>query len=165
MARASRAYLSGAIVFLALTAPAVPAQDRGVIIDPDSPAGTEYAIPLEQARRDAAGADAVPPSGGAGEPLFGAGITPARQARAADAGGDGRGSRPSTGAGAGAGRDETPNADSESGTNGPSGSTAAVAAAAGDGGSNTVLSVGIAAAVLAVGLVAGLAFRRTLGNS
>jgi hypothetical protein len=129
-----------------------------VFIDPDSPAGTEYAIPLDQARRDANGGDAVPGRGGAGEPLFGAGITPGRQARRAGAGGDARGSRDS----AGASRDQTgkPGSDSKSGA---SASTAAIAAATGEGGSETLLTAGIAAAVLAVGLAAGLAFRKALG--
>jgi hypothetical protein len=137
----------------------VSAQDGGVIIDPDSPAGTEYAIPLEQARREAAGGDAAPGPGRAGEPLFGAGISPGRQARSADGGGDGRGSRPR----AGASRDQTPKAGSDS-KPGATASTAAIAAAAGDGGSETLITAAIGAAVLAIGLVAGLAFRRTLGN-
>ena len=160
MVRATREYLPVAIVFLALTAPAVPAQERGVIIDPDSPAGTEYAIPLEQARRDAAGPNALPRPDGAGESLFGAGITPSRQARPADAGGEARRSRQS----AEERRDQTPKGGAESRTD-PSASTAAIAAASADGGSGTLLTAGIAAAVLAVGLAAGLAFRRTLGNS
>ena len=131
-----------------------------MFIDPDSPAGTEYAIPLDQARREAAGGNASPGSAPTGEQsLFGAGITPGRQARRADAGGDARRSRQP----AGASRDQNtkPGSNPKSGA---SASTAAIAAATGDGDSVTLLTAGIAAAVLAVGLAAGLAFRRTLGN-
>lgn len=72
----------------ALVAP-VAAQD-GVVIDPDSPAGKEYALPIEQARRDAsagkptgAGAAGVTSQAGSatrtgGTPLFGTGISNAR---------------------------------------------------------------------------------------
>ena len=65
--------------------PAV-AQEDGVHYDPDSPAGKEYAIPLQEARRVGGNDDAqvAPPSGtgsggsgGADETLFGAGVTAA----------------------------------------------------------------------------------------
>ena len=154
------AHLVTTIALLTLAAPAASAQEGGVFIDPDSPAGTEYAIPLDQARREAAGGNASPGSAPTGEQsLFGAGITPGRQARPADGGGDARRSRQP----AGASRDQNtkPGSNPKSGA---SASTAAIAAATGDGDSVTLLTAGIAAAVLAVGLAAGLAFRRTLGN-
>jgi hypothetical protein len=140
-----------------LAAPAASAQERGVFIDPDSPAGTEYAIPLDAARRDAAGGKAGLGSAPAGaQPLFGAGIAPRseeRPARRDD-------SRRSTRQGGAENGDEERSSETRS----PGGSTAAVAAAAGEGNSDTLLTVGVAAAVLAVGLAAGLAFRRTLGD-
>jgi hypothetical protein len=72
------------------------AQGEGVHVDPNSPAGKEYALPLEEARRNAA------PSGqgsagatDSGNPLFGAGITRDGSDRgedlAAGAGGGGNG--------------------------------------------------------------------------
>lgn len=56
------------------------------MVDPDSPSGKEYAIPIERARKEAAGGNggAPAPSGGATAPrvapLFGVGI-PIKQAR------------------------------------------------------------------------------------
>jgi len=49
------------------------AQEPGVQVDPESPAGKEYGIPLEQARRGAGGAT----GGAVGNEAFGAGVTPA----------------------------------------------------------------------------------------
>ena len=50
-------------------------------VDPGSPAGKEYAIPIERARRDAAGPQKLAPSAAptqtAAVPLFGQGIKPA----------------------------------------------------------------------------------------
>lgn len=43
-----------ALIALLLASPA-GAQEPGVTLDPDSPAGTEYALPLDQARVDASG--------------------------------------------------------------------------------------------------------------
>ena len=66
------------------------AQSDGVHIDPESPAGKEYALPLESARENAspnlAGGGSSNPNGdsrGAGAnpaPLFGAGISPRKAA-------------------------------------------------------------------------------------
>ncbi len=105
------------MLMLACLAWAVPlaeeraaAQAPGVIADPDSPAGKEYALPLDDARGDAAGPPGSSGSGGGGRtgagagggagagagggagvgtsgggpsPLFGAGITPPQSAGAA----------------------------------------------------------------------------------
>ena len=67
-----------AIVALA-AAPHAQAQGEGVVVDPDSPAGKEYAIPLEQARDTTSSEDAK--RDGAPADLFGAGVTPARPGR------------------------------------------------------------------------------------
>ena len=51
------------------------ARDDGVFVDPDSPAGTEYAVPLEQARQEATGTSGAGAAGISGDqPLFGVGI-------------------------------------------------------------------------------------------
>jgi hypothetical protein len=76
-----------AIAFLILPSPAVAQTDDGVHIEPDSPAGKQYAIPLEEARSEGAGEPGgapggVPPrgnpasaaSGSEAAPLFGEGI-------------------------------------------------------------------------------------------
>jgi hypothetical protein len=155
------AHLVLAVALLTVDAAAVSAQEDGVFIDPDSPAGTEYAIPLDQARREAAGGGTTTQGRAEnGQPLFGAGIAPRseaprNEAKGASATGDARGGgarKPRA-----AGVDKTPRPGSNAGA-----STAAVAAAAGDGGSEGLLTAGIAAAVLALGLAAGLVFRRAL---
>src|SRR3954453_14526123 len=84
-ARAIVALVAFAWTFAA--AGAVAAQEPGVTLDPDSPAGKEYAIPLDFHRAAAAGRDAV--EGGA-QPLFGVAIKPA--AAGARGSGGGRGS-------------------------------------------------------------------------
>jgi hypothetical protein len=67
-------------VTVALVAPApAPAQDDEVYINPDSPSGVEYDLPLERARRGAdpereAGADVARQSQSA--PPFGSGVGP-----------------------------------------------------------------------------------------
>jgi hypothetical protein len=148
--------LVAAVTLLTFDAAMVSAQEDGVFIDPDSPAGTEYAIPLEQARRDAAGGGPTTRGrAGDGQPLFGAGIAPRSEAKGESAIGDasGGGARKARAAGV----DKTPRPGANAGA-----STAAIAAAAGDGSSEGLLTAGIAAAVLALGLAAGLAFRRAL---
>lgn len=62
-----------------LAAPGVTvAQDDDVFVDPDSPTGHEYDIPLERARRDATSKpDANTPYRSRNAPLFGEGIEPA----------------------------------------------------------------------------------------
>ena len=154
-------------VCLILAAPAV-AQEDGVFVDPDSPAGKEYAIPLEEARRHGAGGGAP----GASQPLFGAGIERATQAvERASAGGGAGGS--ASGGGAAKARGNGDNG--KNGSNGNSGSSeasgsdqavqrsAAIKAAAG-GSSDGLITAAIVALVLAAGLLAGVALRRTLGS-
>ena len=71
--------LAGAVSLAAVVAlapaPQAGAQGAGVVVDPDSPAGKEYAIPLEQAR-DTTSSPAAKRDGAPAE-LFGAGVTPA----------------------------------------------------------------------------------------
>lgn len=65
-------------VFAALLVPgaafaSAPALQPGVHVDPGSPAGKEYQIPITAARGQAAGGSSV---GSANPPLFGVGVTP-----------------------------------------------------------------------------------------
>ncbi len=93
-------------VMLWLVWPGAAAASSGVVVDPDSPAGKEYAIPLQQARREAA-AGKEAPSGGSGVaavdqngqghvPLFGVGISPRDPAGAESTGGPKSSSRRSS---------------------------------------------------------------------
>lgn len=86
--------LAAAVVFVL-----VPSQQqaiaKGVFFDPESPAGKEYALPLDQARNEAAGTQSDGPAGEKAH-LFGEGIS-------------GQGSGPSaSGGGTGANRTGTP---------------------------------------------------------
>src|SRR4051794_5178988 len=63
-----------ALAWALAAAGTVGAQEPGVTIDPDSPAGKEYALPLDAHRAAAVGRDA---GEGVPQPLFGVGITPA----------------------------------------------------------------------------------------
>lgn len=169
-------------VACALAAPSTGAAREPAQLDPDSPAGVEYELPLDQARRDAApdagggagggGPGAGPRSGSEGPaPLFGTGIT-----RKASPSGGGQATadeaerrrqvvkspeRASGDSGdpgaAGAGGEDA--ACPRAGDSAPClGSTAAT-----DGGSSTDLILGgIALAVVVTGGVLGLALRRGL---
>jgi hypothetical protein len=169
----TRSVVAFLIASLALPA-AAQAQGRGVFVDPESPAGKEYAIPLEEARRHGApGADPRPGSGDAGPPLFGYGIQRAPGGSAAGGGsaGDGsagsrRGGEADGAAGRGGGRGAGKAADGEvlgaqeSAREGRADSMAIEAAA--QGGSDALLTAGIAGTVLAVGLLVGFGLRRVL---
>lgn len=84
-------------VLLGATAPAF-AQEEGIILDPDTPAGKEYAIPVDQARREAVGESGGARVSGGGTrasagALFGQGIRRVRGGgvrRGAASGGGGR---------------------------------------------------------------------------
>jgi len=66
-----------ALLTLALIAPTAVAQEDGVTVDPDSPAGKEYALPIDQARRDAAnGGGNASPGLPRPTPAFGVGVRP-----------------------------------------------------------------------------------------
>src|SRR5215207_7689413 len=73
VSRSLRALLAAVLAMIWL-APAARAQEEGVFVDPGSPTGKEYAIPLDSARRQADpsgdGAGGAPESA----PLFGSGI-------------------------------------------------------------------------------------------
>jgi hypothetical protein len=173
-------------IFIALLAlpPAAAAQRGGASVDPDSPAGTEYAIPLEEARRQGAGggepgADGRAGGGARGAPLFGEGIEPAPSGQ-----GSGGGSAGGDGESGSAGGRLAPNGDglapngggeaghavgkarerrvSETDETARDRRDAVALQAAADGGSDTLVTAGIAAGVLAVGLLVGFGLRRLL---
>src|SRR3954462_8470902 len=79
------------IVGASATAGPVAAQEPGVTIDPGSPAGKEYGVPLDVQRAAAIGREAVQ---GVAQPRFGGGVTRygagARSAAAARSGAGGR---------------------------------------------------------------------------
>lgn len=67
----------GALAVVAALACAAPAQGDAPQVDPDSPAGTEYQLPLDRAREEAgagAGADRSAKAPGGAAPLFGKGV-------------------------------------------------------------------------------------------
>ncbi|MDQ4048605.1 MAG: hypothetical protein M3131_04370 [Actinomycetota bacterium] len=132
--------------------------------DPDSPAGVEYQLPLEQARKNARGSGSRGDGAGrgGGSPLFGAGIMPVKASGGAQDRGSGAGepasdagSRDSDARGAG-GADGDP----ESATIGPS----TLGGPDEGGGSAGLRIAGIALAVLLVGLLLGLLLRRGLSE-
>lgn len=147
-------------LLLLVATPSAAAQEDGVFVDPDSPAGKEYAVPIDQARGEAAGGGNRPPGE---EPLFGEGIEPAAGGSGNKDAGGGAGDKGQQGSkregskreGDASGGD-APQSSSDLGQ-----SSTAIEAAAADG-SDGLLSAGIAAAVLAVGLLAGFGLRRLL---
>jgi hypothetical protein len=169
----TRALIALLIALLAL--PATARAQRGVFVDPDSPAGTEYRIPLEEARRLGSGDEqrrtGEGRTGTSGQPLFGAGIERAPSAARPGGGSGGSGGggdatgEPAGGANGsvepGAGKRGEAKAVREEETSGR-GSSMAIEARAGGDGSEMLANVGIAGAVLAVGLVGGFGLRRLL---
>ena len=146
--------------------------------DPDSPAGVEYELPLDQTREDLSdeggGGDRGSRDGGSlagggrsdAAPLFGAGISPAGSGPPGD--GTGVGVRSSTdqaqaddrnrgGAGSGSGASGGSAADESVGPT--------IAEASADRGGTGLLIPGIALAVLLAGGLIGLALRRGLGQA
>src|SRR5665811_253655 len=71
--------LAGLVVLATLGALAASGQRAvakgGVHFDPDSPAGKEYALPLDEARDEAVGEGQPDGASGASAPLFGVGIS------------------------------------------------------------------------------------------
>ena len=161
----TRSVIALFVVALALP-PTAQAQGPGVFVDPESPAGTEYAIPLEEARRHGApDAEPRPRGGDAAPPLFGEGITPAPGGPAAGAG-SGDGGEPGAGGGRGGDPGARKAADGEvlgaqEAAPDRRRSSMAIEAAA-QGGSDALLTAGIAGAVLALGLLVGIGLRRGL---
>jgi hypothetical protein len=137
---------------LALTAPA-QAQDPQV--DPDSPTGTEYQLPIDRAREQAGGGSGASRGGSQGTgppgeppPLFGAGVEEKRQPT-------GRRTKP----GSDSSPARTADVEPELGSSTPA-RVRAQAPAPDSGGSGLVAIGGGAAGVLLLGGLVGLAWRR-----
>ena len=140
--------------------------------DPDSPAGVEYELPLDQTRKDLSDGGKGPGSGGGDNgaspgsaggdgddgaaPLFGAGIS-----REAASGGEGGGQNPSDGGRTKSGTEAGgPSADGEQGDSDP----AVTKASTGDGGFTGLLLPGLVLLVILAGGAMGLLLRRGLGS-
>ena len=139
-------------VSLALATPAA-AKDGAPKVAPDSPAGTEYQLPVDHARNKGSSGGGSSPSSGTpgGAPLFGAGV-------------EARTPRPATkrqrAAGAAPARTKRPSAD-RTGRPATTPATIRARAAAPDGGGGGLLAIGAGAAgVLLIGGLAGLALRQ-----
>jgi hypothetical protein len=135
-----------ACLFATGTAQAVP----GLTVDPESPAGVEYAVPLDQARNNhgggGGGSDATGGATGTPEPvLFGSGITPPGK----DGSGGGGRKNDDGGAGKGSGT-------AKGGRTNAGGTTVQAAASYGA----TAPIAGLIGAILVVGGGLGLAVRR-----
>ena len=142
-----------ALVTLGLLAGAgqAAAQSDGVHVDPDTPAGKEYALPLDKARQDVAPNSGAQGSDGGGDTeLFGAGIT--KQ----DGGGKGGGG---DGAAAGGSNGEGERGSSQSPALTDTASVAKAGASTDSGISAGLLTALIALGVLVVGGAAGLSLR------
>ena len=138
-----RAFVLTACLAVLAAAPApAGAVEPGVHVDPGSPAGKEYALPLEQARREAAG-------GAGGE------VSSSNSAQRGRSKLFGEGIKKKAGGG---GRNARDRAKRKAGAPARLGVPASVS----PGGSSTLTDVGIALAVLAAAAAAGFGLRRAL---
>ncbi len=138
------------------------AADKGVHVDPGSPAGKEYAVPLDQGRHQGAGAPGAPGGGGPGGPAAGGGAGHGGHGAGGAQGAAGSSGKAHHGAGGSAGGTKTAGSPAASsslfgqgitpnGSGHPSNAAALQAAEKGRGGSGLAWTVGIAAAVLLLG--------------
>jgi hypothetical protein len=169
---ALRASLALGICLLA--APSAGATPPGVHVDPSSPGGKEYAIPLDQARNDATGGGGGAQSpgssngGGSGTHLFGVGVG-GSGGNSAGGGSAGGGSASGSGSGSAShGSKRGGSSHNRSTGAGPRGSTGParlsalnLAAATPEAGPQTPLLVlGASAGVIFAGVLLGLMLRR-----
>ncbi len=140
---------------------AAGAQDASGRYDPESPAGKEYAIPLEDARSDAGGGSPKGRGGtseGGAPPLFGAGVEPAAGEGGDAGGGSGSAGKPEDRPGRGSG-DAPARGDSSPPSTAPQGTEVRRSSVPpGDSAEPTALLIGFGA--VALGLLAGVAMRR-----
>ncbi len=167
--RAGTAWLIAfaALLPFALAGPA-SAQEEGVHVDPDSPAGKEYEIPVEGARRDYSGKRSSDRGSsrvrGARRTasLFGAGISP--RGGSTDRVDNGGGGADSTGrgneAGEGRGASGAAGSSDDGGPSAPDRARGVATAASVDEGGAPLTMGGIVLAVVILGGALGLALRR-----
>lgn len=142
--------LVGLAACASAASPASSVAANGVHFDPDSPAGKEYALPLDQARNEAAGEEGTEEIGSGGEsaesaPLFGKGVSRGG-AEAAQPNGGATGS--------------PPDGQAAPGGNGGSGGASAAGELTDEGEGYSVLAgIGLVAVVVLAGLGLGLALR------
>ena len=155
--RLRRSAIAACGALLIASAPAA-AQSDGVVVDRDSPTSKEYALPLDQARRQA------DPSGGAASPdsssgsgpsaLFGAGVGDDDDPKGGSPAGRTKRAREKRGARAGR-KDSAPVTEEAVRALGQAASRPGA-----PGGSNALLFLGGAAVLLAAGAGAGFVLRR-----
>ena len=138
----------------AAIAPAALAADDEIFVDPGSPSGKEYALPIDRARKEAA-RDTKDANGQSTTPLFGEGVddASARRASGKRAGGGGKAAADDASTGAagttGAGSRET------------APKTLKAQAAAPDGGIGVAAIIGgVSVGVLLLGAAIGVLLRR-----
>jgi hypothetical protein len=149
-----------AVSTLLVAAPPVLAQGDEVFVEPDSPTGREYAIPLERARRDASTAEPSHDYRARTAPLFGEGIG---EDPATGEGGEGSHGAPSRPGKRSSRANGTRSAGGRPGHGGlpPAVQAAIEQPAAPSGGLGMVALVGAASGlVMMVGIAAGLVLRR-----
>jgi hypothetical protein len=174
----ARRTLSMAAVLWWFAAPTAHAAEPGFTVDPQSPSGTEYAIPLDQARSSAghvsdAGSGTTRSGGGpsAGAPLFGVGVSRGGSgAGSALPGGGSAASGGATGsaggaggATAGSGTQHGGGASSEGGARAQSLLPSVLRQAAanpGSGPGTPLMVAGVAAGTVLAGVLLGLMLRR-----
>jgi hypothetical protein len=167
-----RASLAVGICLLA--PPSAGATPPGVHVDPNSPGGKEYAIPLDQARNEATGGGGSQSSGGgSGSHLFGVGVG------GSDSGGSGSAGTASSGDAGASKSGGSGSGGSGSGSSASRGSGHSRSAGVGAGGSHNRLStlnvaaanpesgvqapllvLGGSAGIVLAGVLLGLMFRR-----
>jgi hypothetical protein len=144
------------VALFGLFAPRSSDAANGVHFDPESPAGKEYALPLDEARNEATGTEGEGPEGsgrsgsdvesGESAPLFGEGVSGSA---------DAAGSQGQSG-GSDKGQSKPPGEKAHgSGT----GSAAAGQLSEGDGGYPLPAGVGLTALIVLIGVGAGLGLR------
>jgi hypothetical protein len=135
------------------------AQRDGVYVDPDSPAGKEYALPLDAARGNVSGGGGSAAPGGDAPPLFGAGISHRGSAEDGSVAGEldrgNRGDRTNSGA---------PSGTAQTSEDGDGAADAKAVAASPDGPSAAMLTALVALGVMCVGVVVGLSLRSLRGT-
>lgn len=144
---------------LALFAPLAAAQDDEVQVDPESPSGREYALPVDSARSQASKGSGSRRSAAQAAPLFGEGV---QSGSSSSSGSDSRqADKAASKRGASDDADEAAGASSAPrrvATASPD--TLRAQAAAPDGGSSLLIIIGVGAGVLLAGGLTGLALRR-----
>jgi cobalamin biosynthesis Mg chelatase CobN len=157
-----RSLLIATLLFLLAPAMAQAQDEPGVYADPDAPAGKEYAIPLEQARRESSGSEDHQQRrrSSSSSQAFGAGVTPEGTSDQSAGSESSTGSSPSSSS-----HEKRKKTRRRTAPRTQSIAPAAVRAASKTDDSAGIRIAGIVAAVMLVGGLLGLAARRVLRSS